>query len=48
MLEGRREVNAAAVFFARLFYGQRSECTWEDDLGEIHTVFQGEGGEGAR
>ena len=45
MLEGLREVNAAAVLFARLFYGQRSEYMWEDDLGEIHTISQGDGGE---
>ena len=45
MLEGLREVNAAAVPFARLFCGQRSEYMWENDLGEIHTVSQGEGGE---
>ena len=45
MLEGLREVNAAAVPFARLFHGQRSENMWEDDLGETHTISQGEGGE---
>ena len=45
MLEGLREVNAAAVPFARLFYGQRSEYMWEDDFGETHTISQGEGGE---
>ena len=42
---GRREVDAAAVPFARLFCGQRSEYMWEDDLGETHTISQGEGGE---
>ena len=45
MLEGLREVNAAVVPFARLFYGQRSKYLWENDLGEIHTISQGEGGE---
>ena len=44
MLEGLREVDAAAVPFARLFYGQRSEHMWEDDFGETHTISQGEGG----
>ena len=35
MLEGLREVDAAAVPFARLFYGQRSEYMWEDDLAKL-------------
>ena len=34
-----------AVPFAGLFYGQRIEYMWEDDLGEMHTISQGEGGE---
>ena len=40
MLEGLREVNAAVVPFARLFYGQRSEYLWENNLGEIPTISQ--------
>ena len=44
MLDGLREVNAAAMPFARLFCGQCSEYLWEDDLDEIHTISQGEGG----
>ena len=35
MLEGLREVDAAAVLFARLFYGQRSEYMWEMTLAKL-------------
>ena len=31
--------------FVRLFYGDPSTFLWEDDLGGVHSVLQGEGGE---
>ena len=31
--------------FMRLFYGSPSVYLWEDDMGEIHEILQGEGGE---
>ena len=31
--------------FVRLFYGDPSTYLWEDDLGGVHSVLQGEGGE---
>ena len=43
MLLGLREVEAAVVPFARLFC-VRSEYLWDNDLGEIHTISQGENG----
>ena len=34
-----------ALPFVRLFYGQPSQCLWADDMGTVHHVDQGEGGE---
>ena len=31
--------------FVRLFYSDPSEFLWEDDLGAVHHIVQGEGGE---
>ena len=31
--------------FIRLFYGQPSRYLFEDELGVVHTIWQGEGGE---
>ena len=31
--------------FVQMFYGQPSAYLWQDDLGEAHTIHQGEGGE---
>ena len=31
--------------FVRLFYGDPSTFLWEDDLGGVHSIHQGEGGE---
>ena len=31
--------------FVQMFYGQPSAYLWQDDLGEAHTINQGEGGE---
>ena len=31
--------------FVRAFYGQPSSNLWEDDVGEVHSIPQGEGGE---
>ena len=31
--------------FVSAFYGQRSTYLWEDDVGEVHSIPQGEGGE---
>ena len=33
------------VPFVLLFYGTRSHYLWEDSLGRVHTITQGEGGE---
>ena len=34
-----------ALPFVRSFYGQPSRYVWEDELGEVHHINQGEGGE---
>ena len=34
-----------AVPLVRMFCGQASEYLWESDSGEIHSIFEGEGGE---
>ena len=31
--------------FVRAFYGKPSSCWWEDDVGDVHAIQQGEGGE---
>ena len=31
--------------FVRMFYGQRSIFLWEDEVGDVHNILQGEGGE---
>ena len=31
--------------FVRAFYGQTSSYLWEDDVGEVHSIPQGEGSE---
>ena len=33
------------VPFARLFYDSPSTCIWEDEVGDVRHVCQGEGGE---
>ena len=33
------------LLFVRAFYGQPSTYLWDNDVGEVHTVPQGEGGE---
>ena len=47
MLTGLRNVvgGNAALPFVRLFYGRPSVYLWEDDLGTVHRIPQGEGGE---
>ena len=46
MLEGLMQVEggSATIPFVRMFYGAPSKYWWEDDVGEIHTIVQGEGG----
>ena len=34
-----------ALHFVLQFYGRPSMYFWEDDLGEVHEILQGEGGE---
>ena len=36
---------SAALPFVRLFYGQPSRYLWEDEDGDVHHIYQGEGGE---
>ena len=47
MLTGLRFVvgDNAVLPFVRLFYGRPSVYLWEDDLGTVHRIPQGEGGE---
>jgi hypothetical protein len=47
MLHGLMQLPDAskALPFVRMFYGQPSEYLWYDDQGEVHSVFQAEGGE---
>ena len=47
MLTGLRNVvgGNAVLPFVRLFYGRPSVYLWEDDLGTVHRIPQGEGGE---
>ena len=34
-----------ALPFVLQFYGQPSSCIWEDEMGEVHDILQGKGGE---
>ena len=34
-----------SLLFVTVFYGQPLTYLWEDDIGEVHTIPQGEGGE---
>ena len=47
MMQGLMRVDGGseAVPFVRMFYGSPSEYLWEDSLGVVHTIPQGEGGE---
>ena len=47
MMKGVRHVvdGEQILLFVRAFHGQPSTHLWEDDVGEVHTVPQGEGGE---
>ena len=47
MLEALMAVpgGSEALPFVRSFYGQPSRYVWEDELGEVHHINQGEGGE---
>ena len=47
MLEGLMGIDGGdAVFpFVRQFYGHPSAHIWEDDMGNVHEIAQGEGGE---
>ena len=47
MLEGLREMpgGASILPFVSMFYGGPSSYLWEDALGRVHTIVQGEGGE---
>ena len=44
MLGALRDVagGSQALPFARLFFGQSSQCLWADDTGTVHHVDQGE------
>ena len=47
MLEGLRAMEGgdAVLPFVSQFYSSASTCIWEDDMGIVHDVVQGEGGE---
>ena len=47
MLTGLRDAPGcdSALPFVLQFYGRPSKHIWEDEQGEVHEVFQGEGGE---
>ena len=45
MLRGITRVDGKAHPFVRMFYGSPSEYLWEDEVGVVHRVSQGEGGE---
>ena len=47
MLEGLREMpgGASILPFVSMFHGGPSSYLWEDALGRVHTIVQGEGGE---
>ena len=42
-----QEVGSQILLFVRMFYGGHSTYLWEDDVGIVHHVEQGEGGEQA-
>ena len=46
MLKGfmRCPGGSSVMPFVQMFYGQPSAYLWQDDLGEAHTIHQGEGG----
>ena len=39
------EDGGKVLLFVRMFYGQRSIFLWEDEVGDVHNIPQGEGGE---
>ena len=47
MMQGLMRVDGGseAVPFVTMFYGSPSEYLWEDSLGVVHTIPQGDGGE---
>ena len=47
MLQGLNElaVGSSALPFVSMFYGTPSSYLWEDSIGRVHTILQGEGGE---
>ena len=47
MLQGRRDLagGSSALPFVSMFYGALSSYLWEDSMGRVHTILQGEGGE---
>ena len=44
-MNGARQSSSAALPFVRLFDGSPSECLWEDDVGTVHRIPPGDGGE---
>ena len=40
-----QEVGSQILPFVRMFYGDHSTYLWEDDVGTVHRIEQGEGGE---
>ena len=45
MLQGLHNVAPSALPFVRQFYGSPSQYLWEDDMGTVHEIDQGKGGE---
>ena len=47
MMEGLMDIDGgvAVLPFVRQFYGHPSTHLWEDDVGNVHEIAQGEGGE---